>query len=108
MAERTNEPLLVSAGGIPYNKAHLDEKDAQIAEWRNAAYRCSKLFETAENARLEAERRIIELELALEAEREECAKLANSTLLQFDDIDGPRQTVVAAIRARQALEARHD
>ena len=30
------DPLVCSAGGIPYNKAHLDARDAVIRDIRNA------------------------------------------------------------------------
>ena len=60
---RQLEPLMCSAGGVPYNKAHLDAKDAENAEQRIMIASLSK----------EVER----LRKALEKAREDFYEVAN-------------------------------
>jgi hypothetical protein len=83
------EPVLCSQGAVPYNKAHLDAKDAQIQ-------RLSALFHEAE---ADLEKAAAEIERLKEALDE----IAGMTLQPAFKIN--RMTLVTAIKvAKTALE----
>lgn len=79
------EPLTVSANGVPYNKAHLDAKDAEIADLKRDR---DSWRRTAE--KLEGEKQSLLLKLSacnenLDSEREENERLR--ALLAQRDLD---------------------
>jgi uncharacterized protein YlxW (UPF0749 family) len=64
------EPIVCSAGGVPYNKAHLDAKDARIRELERDLFDARAGISSAESERDNLKESINDLSYKLEALRE--------------------------------------
>lgn len=98
---RNPEPLLVSQGGIPYNKVHLDAKDAEIdrlrAEINSKSEQIGKLYRVCN------ERDV--LRAALKPFADIGLVISHAGPVQLEMIDGPDLAITPADvhRARAAL-----